>query len=78
MTMRSVVVFAAFSVVLPASVHSQVVRNAYSEANFLGATTFLKFIDKAGLNKLLKDPRGDFILDLFGEISVLSKPEFVF
>ena len=78
MTMRSAVVFAAFSVVLPASVHSQVVRNAYSEANFLGATTFLKFIDKSGLSTLLKDPRGDFILDLFGEISVLSKPEFVF
>ena len=59
MSMRSVVVLAAFSFVLPAAVKGQVVRNAYSEAYFLGATRFLKFVDKAGLTKLLKDPRGD-------------------
>ena len=58
--MQALLALVAFSVVSPAAVHSQgVVRNAYSEAQYLGARTFLTLVDKAGLNTLLKDPRGD-------------------
>ncbi|KAL8611296.1 hypothetical protein ACOMHN_013727 [Nucella lapillus] len=55
--MEGIVKLAVVSLALPVVLSAAVVRNVYSETHFLGAASFLSYVDKAGLTKLLKDPR---------------------
>lgn len=55
--MKTFLSLAVFSLLLPALVQAQAVRDTYAETRYLGASTFLSYIDEAGLTTLLKNPR---------------------